>query len=136
MKFKVLKEFVLNGIVQKLDSIIELDYVKAHLKSIQANIEKVPENTLVSGAKEGSVLSTLKPGEQLTPEQKKKLAVENAAETAEAHRLAAEHRAHDMQEGKGETPIKVIAESLKDKLEREDFTATPAVEPPTPPTTA
>src|SRR3990167_5087926 len=45
MKFKVIKEFVLNGIIQKANTVIELDYAKANLKSIQENIEKVVVNS-------------------------------------------------------------------------------------------
>ena len=40
-KYKVLKEFVLNGILKKANTIIELDYQQGHLKSIQENIELV-----------------------------------------------------------------------------------------------
>ena len=132
MKYKVLKEFVLNGIVQKLDSIIELDKLKASLKSIQANIEKVPDNVLATGTT-SSVIDTIKPGEQLTPEQKEKLAKENVAETVEAQRLAAEHRAKDQIEGKGEPAVKVVADLLKDKLENEDFQHKGVLPPEAPP---
>jgi len=128
-KYKVLEEFVLNGIVQKLDSIIELDNMKASLKSIQKNIEKVADNVQTSVG--GSVLGSIKEGEQLTPEQKEKLAKENLAETVEAQRLAAERRTQDQQEGKNEPPVKVIADILKGKLEREEFeTKKPGVLPP------
>ncbi len=133
-KYKVLKEFNLNGIIQKEDSIIELDFRLANLKSIQGNIEKVPDNAT---PKDSSVLGNLTPGVPLTPEQKEKLAKENITETAEAQRLAAEHRSRDLAEGKGEPTIKVVADALKEKLEKEEFeskgTPTPAPEPtPTP----
>jgi len=117
-KYKVLKDFNLNGIIQTKDAIIDLDFRLANLKSIQGNIEKVPDN---SALKDSSVLSNLTPGVPLTPEQKEKLAKENATVTAEAHRLATEQRARDQAEGKGEPTVKVVADLLKDKLENEDF---------------
>lgn len=40
-KYKIIKEFVLNGVPQKLDTIVELDHKMANLRSIQENIEKV-----------------------------------------------------------------------------------------------
>lgn len=129
MKFKVIKEFNLNGVIQSLDSIIELDKTMASLKSIQENIEKVPDNQVVG---DGSVLSTIIPGIPVTEEQKKKLAEENVAETNEAQRLAAEHRARDIAEGKGEPAVKIVADALKDKLEKEEFSANPVPPPPPP----
>lgn len=120
MKFKVIKEFVLNGVVQKLDSVIELDNKMASLKSIQGNIEKIAVTPVVR-ANDGSVLSTIKPGETLTPEQKEKLAKENAKVSEEAHRLAAEQRANDLKEGKVEPVVKTVADALKDKLVNENF---------------
>lgn len=117
MKYKILKEFVLNGIVQKVDSIIELDYQKANLKSIQGNIEKV----IIDNQQKESVLNEIIPGKPLTPEQKEKLAKENITETVNAQNLAAEHRARDIAEGKGEPSVKVIADALKDKLANEEF---------------
>lgn len=68
-----------------------------------------------------SELNNLKPGETLTPEQKAKLAKENAESTAEAQRLAAEHQARDRAEGKGEPAVQTVANLLKGKLEREEF---------------
>ena len=116
-KFKIIKEFVLNGIVQKVDSIVEFDNKKASLKSIQENIEKV----VIDTPKGESALSGITPGETLTPEQKEKLIKENISETVNAQNLAAEHRARDIAEGKGEPAVKVIADALKDKLANEEF---------------
>ncbi len=43
-KYKIIKEFVLNGVPQILDSVVELEHKVASLRSIQGNIEKyVPE---------------------------------------------------------------------------------------------
>ncbi len=118
MKYKVLEEFVLNGITQKADSIIDLDYQRANLKSIQKNIEKVDEKAALA---DKSVLGSIVPGKELTPEQKEKLAKENVEVSAEAQRLAAEHRAIDQIEGKNEPPVKIIADLLKEKLVNEEF---------------
>src|SRR3990167_451961 len=117
-KYKVLESFVLNGIEQQKDAIIELDYQKANLKSIQKNIEKIPDNAL---PKDTSALGGVVPGVPLTPEQKEKLAKENLETTTEAHRLAAEQRGRDQAEGKGEPAVKVVADLLKEKLEKEEF---------------
>lgn len=129
MKYKVLKEFNLNGIIQKENEIIELDYVKANLKSIKDCIEKAPENTAAS---DGSVIGSIKPGEVLTAEQKMKLAAENAKETAEAHRLAAEQRTQDIKDGRGEPAVKVVADALKEKLTSEQFQKNETPTPPAP----
>lgn len=43
-KFKIVKEFVLNGVLQKLDSVVEFDFKTANLRSIQENIQKVDDN--------------------------------------------------------------------------------------------
>lgn len=129
-KYKILKEFILNGIVQKIDSVVEFDYQIANLKSIQGNIEKMPDDTTPSN---GSVLDSLVPGKELTPEQKEKLAKENAEATAEAQRLAGEQRAKDQAEGRGEPTAKVVADSLKSKLENEQF-ENKGANPPAPPT--
>lgn len=120
MKFKVLKEFVLNGIVQKFDSVIELDNQQASLKSIQENIEKIVIDPSAPKIVEGE-LGNIVIGETLTPEQKEKLAKENIIETAEAQRLAAEHRARDMAEGNAIPPVQVVADLLKEKLLNEEF---------------
>lgn len=125
-KYKVLKEFNLNGIIQKENDIIELDFRLANLKSIQGNIEKVPDNAV---PKDTSVLGNLTPGVPLTPEQKEKLAKENIAATAEAQRLAAEQRARDFAEGKGEPTVKVVADALKEKLVNEEFEKKENVQP-------
>lgn len=123
-KYKVLKEFVLNGKQLNVGDIVDLDYVKANLKSIQGNIEKAPESMATT---DGSVIGSLKPGVQLTEEQKKKLATENAAESAQAHQMAAEQRGRDVAEGKADAPVKVVAEALKEKLELGQFSSkTPA----------
>ena len=66
-------------------------------------------------------INNLQPGQSLTPEQKIALASSNLKETTEAHRLAAEHRARDIAEGRGEPPVNAIASLLKGKLEREEF---------------
>ena len=107
----------------KKDSIVELDYQKANLKSIQKNIEKMPDNAVVP---DGTALGGIIPGKELTPEQKEKLAKENLASTQEAERLAAEARERDIQQGKGEPVVNTIAESLKEKLENKEFQTTPA----------
>ena len=117
-KYKVLNEFNLNGIIQKEGDIIDLDFRLANLKSIQGNIEKVPDNTV---PKDNSVLGSVVPGVPLTEEQKKKLAEENIAETARAQELAAEQRAKDQAEGRAEPAVKVVADALKDKLVNEEF---------------
>lgn len=117
-KYKILEEFVLNGVTMKVDDIVDLDYQRANLKSIQGMIEKVPDNTV---APDSSVLGSVIPGVPLTPDQKEKLAKENAAESAEAHRLAGEQRAKDQVEGKAEPAVNVVAHALKDKLVHEEF---------------
>ena len=66
-------------------------------------------------------INELKPGEQVTKEQKEKLAKDNLASSTEAQRLAAEHRARDIAEGRGEPAVNTIASLLKGKLEREEF---------------
>ncbi len=128
MKYKVKEEFVLNGKTLKVDDVVELDFKMANLKSIQGKIEKVD-----APAGDGSVLGTIVPGVQLTAEQKEKLAKENAIETAEAHRLAAEHRAQDVQSGAAVPPVQAVADSLKEKLANEDFHPPVSSSDPTPP---
>ena len=117
-KYKVLEDFNLNGIIQKAESLIDLDFRLANLKSIQKMIEKVPDS---AAPKDTSALGGVTPGVPLTPEQKEKLAKENIAETTEAQRLAAEHRARDLVEGKGEPVVNAVAEALKEKLTNEEF---------------
>lgn len=68
-----------------------------------------------------SDLDTLQPGVPLDPKQKAALASANIQETNEAHRLAAEHRARDVAGGHGEPAVKVVADLLKEKLQREEF---------------
>ena len=84
-KYKVKEEFNLNGIIRKVDDIIELDFRLANLKSVQGKIEKIPDNVVL---KDTSVLGNVVPGTPLTPEQKEKLAKENLAESVEAQRLS------------------------------------------------
>jgi len=78
-----------------------------------------------------SELTNLKPGEQLTQEQKAKLAKENIASSTEAQRLAAEHQARDRAEGKGEPAVQTVANLLKGKLERGEFESKGTPVPPT-----
>lgn len=66
-------------------------------------------------------INEIKPGVPVTDEQKKALAKSNAESTAEAQRLAAEHRARDVEEGKGEPAVATVANIIKGKLEREEF---------------
>ena len=66
-------------------------------------------------------INDIRPGQVLSPEQKEKLAKDNLAASSEAQRLAAEHRARDIQTGKGEPVVKTVAELLKEKLVREEF---------------
>ena len=72
------------------------------------------------------------PEEPVVPESdKEKLAKENAAETAEAYRLAAEHRAQDVQYGAAVPPVQAVAASLREKLVNEEFQKPiPSVETP------
>ena len=120
-KYKVIKEFVLNGIVQKENEIIELSYVQENLKSIKENIEKVTVENTPSVSSDSSTLGSLKPGQEITPEQKEKLAKENAAESANAYAMAAEQRTVDIAEGRGEPAVATVANLLKDKLENNEF---------------
>lgn len=119
-KYKVLKDFILNGVAQKEGDIIQLSGAQENLKSIRENIEKVPDGTPIPG-QEGSALSAVKPGVPLTEEQKKKLAEENARLSAEANKQASDQLARDRAEGKGEPVVKNVAEALKDKLENGEF---------------
>lgn len=132
MKYKVIREFVLNGITQKLNSIIELDFVMGNLSSIQENIQKITGEAPKESA---TVLGSLTPGQAMTAEQKEKLAKENLAETDEAQRLAAKQRARDQAEGKNQPPVQVVADALKEKLKNEEFesknTLPPEVDPNT-----
>ena len=126
-KYKILEEFVLNGIVQKKDSIVELEHKMASLSSIQANIRlATPED--MPPSETGTVLSEVIPGQQLTDEQKKKLAEENERITAEAHNQAHERQQQDMQAGEGAPAVQVVADALKDKLMNEEFENKPEVE--------
>ncbi len=119
-KYKVLKDFVLNGVTQKAETVIQLTGQQTKLKSIQEFVEKVPDNTPMAG-ETASVLGSVKPGTPLTEEQKKKLAEENARISAEANKQASDQLARDRAEGKGEPVVKNVAEALKDKLEHEAF---------------
>lgn len=119
-KYKVLKEFVLNGVTKKVDEVINLSQREEQLKSIKENIEKVPEDTKAT-SQDGSALGSVKPGTPLTEEQKKKLAEENARISVEANKQASEQLAQDIVEGRGEPVVKGVAEALKDKLVNEEF---------------
>ena len=66
-------------------------------------------------------LNEVKPGAALTPEQKAKLAKDNSDASAEAHKMAAEQRQRDVQEGRGEPAVKAVAGLLKKKLENSEF---------------
>lgn len=66
-------------------------------------------------------INDLKPGQQLTPEQRAKLAKDNANASAEAHRMASEQQARDIAEGRGEPPVQTVASLLKKKLQNEEF---------------
>ena len=122
-KYKVLKEFILNGIIQKENSVIDLNYQQEQLKSIRSNVEKLADNDplVLATQKKSSELDNLKPGEQLTAEQKEKLTKENVAETATAQQLAAEHRARDIAEGREKPVVNIVADTLKEKLANEEF---------------
>ena len=124
-KYKVLEDFVLNGIPQVKDSIIELDQKMSSLKSIQANIEKVVENP--DAPKDSSILGNIVVGRQISEEERKKLADENERITAEAHQMAAEQNQADQASGRATPPVQVVADALKEKLQKEEFQNT---EPP------
>lgn len=116
-KYKILKEFVMNGVTYKVDDIVNLSKTQESLNSIKANIEKVADNTPLTGAVV-SALSGIVPGQLLTPEQKKALAEENIRETEMAHKLAAEARAAQFAATGNEVPLaQAVASSVKDKLE-------------------
>lgn len=67
-------------------------------------------------------LNEIKPGVPLTDKDKEALAKSNAESSAEAHRLAAEQRARDnAANGNEKPPIQSVADSIKTKLEREEF---------------
>ncbi len=66
------------------------------------------------------------PGKELTPEQKAQLAKENAAASAEAQRMAADHIARDRAQGGHEKPIvPAVADSILAKLQGEQFEKKP-----------
>lgn len=70
-------------------------------------------------------INNIRPGAPLTDKQKEELAKANAEASAEAHRMAADQRARDERE----RPVgQVVADSIKDKLQREEFQGTPAPE--------
>lgn len=63
------------------------------------------------------IISEIKPGQPLSDKQREELAKANAESSAEAHRLAAEHRARDMAQGGNEAPVaQVVAGSILEKL--------------------
>jgi len=129
MKYKIIKEFVMNGVTQKADTIIELTQVQEKLQSIKPFLEKlsveVPATVAPAKSTDKTVLGSVVPGEVLTPEQKEKLAKENVELSTEAHRQAGEQRAKDQAEGKGEPAVKTVADLLKTKLENEEFEKKP-----------
>jgi hypothetical protein len=108
----------MNGNTMKVGDVVELDYTMANLKSIQS---KIKLTTVVVAPKGEEVLASIVPGKLLTEEQREKLRVENAAASADAQALAADQRARDLAEGKGEPVVNTIAEVLKDKLTNEEF---------------
>ena len=60
-------------------------------------------------------INEIRPGQPMTDKQKEEMAHANAKSTAEAHKLAADHRARDAQ---NEPPlVNVLADSIKKKLE-------------------
>lgn len=74
-------------------------------------------------------INDITPGVALTDADKAELAKSNAEISAEAHRLAAEHRARDMQnEGNPNTVAHDVASSIRSKLQREEFNGTPTPE--------
>ena len=124
-KYKVLKEFVMNGKTHKVDDIIELTHAQEQLKSIKENIEKMAVDAVIPKT-DSSVLGGLSAGQPMTPEQKEKLAKENLAETVQAQQMAADQVARDIAEGGREKPVvQAVADSLKQQLE-----AMPPVNPP------
>lgn len=66
-------------------------------------------------------INEITPGTRLSEEQRAKLAKDNANISAEANRLASERRAQDVRDGRGEPVVKTVADSLKNKLERNEF---------------
>jgi len=74
-------------------------------------------------------INELKPGVSLSESDKKALADENAKATAEAHRMAAEARARDMENGGNPaTLVNDVAGSIRNKLVNNDFQGTPTTE--------
>ena len=63
------------------------------------------------------IINEIKPGVPMSPEQKEALAKSNAEITTETQRLAAEHRARDIAEGKGEPAVSAVAGLIKKQLE-------------------
>lgn len=72
-------------------------------------------------------INELTPGQPLSEKDKEALGKANADATAEAHRLAAEHRARDMANG-STPPVNIVASSIREKLERKEFQGTPTPE--------
>lgn len=60
------------------------------------------------------------PGKELSPEDKAKLAKENERETIQAQQMASEQRQRDAASGV-KPVLSSIAESVKAKLERDEF---------------
>lgn len=66
-------------------------------------------------------INSIKPGEQMTPEQKAKLAADNLTASNEAMRLASVRRQQDIEQGREQPLANTLAQSIKEKLEREEF---------------
>lgn len=66
-------------------------------------------------------INEIRPGTPVSDEQKRRLAESNEKETSEAQRLAAEHTARDVAEGRGTPVVATIADALKRKLENGDI---------------
>lgn len=116
----------MNGVVRKVDDFITLDHNQEKMQSIKANLRKLEPGESTAATPAGSsVLASIVPGQQITDEQKEKLAKENLAATVEAQALAADQRTRDIAEGRGEPAVNTIADAIKSKLERDEFENTP-----------
>lgn len=63
-------------------------------------------------------INNLNPGQQLSQEQKAKLAADNVAASIEAHRLAAEQRRRDLDGIGRQHSEQFLAQSIREKLEK------------------
>lgn len=66
-------------------------------------------------------IDKLKQGQTLTEPQRAALAKDNIKVSEDAHRLAADHRARDIDAGLATPPVQSLAESIKKKLLDNDF---------------